>query len=330
VSHRANRLPSIAALTSAATHVESLTGVGFSGASLSRVHAGERSYVLKRLRPDADWICNRTGDRRGREAMLLDEPSLDAVWEVFDCPYVAYAIDPDEIGLLMHDLSSDLFPDNREPLAAAQEALLIGSLARLHARFWRRPPELEWLARPAQLCDFVAPSCVSNAHVFPPSLRDAIPRGWQSALSWLPPDIAQLLTMSGAEWQRRWAHLPQTLVHGDPKVANFAITIDRRVSAFDWALAGVGPCSIDLGWYLAVNVSRLAFSKELTIRDYRRHLEFALEQPLADTLWRELESAAVIYGARTLLWSKALAVEAGREGAQGEWDWWVGQLARLT
>jgi hypothetical protein len=30
-----------------------------------------------------------------------------------------------------------------------------------------------------------------------------------------------------------------------------------------------------------------------------------------------------------LLWSKALAVENRRPGADDEWDWWIGRLERI-
>jgi hypothetical protein len=43
--------------------------------------------------------------------------------------------------------------------------------------------------------------------------------------------------------------------------------------------------------------------------------------------WRRLEHAAIVSGARMLLWSKALALESGRAGAQEEWDWWIERLS---
>lgn len=307
-----------------------MTGVGFSGATLFRVRTADGAFVLKRSRPGVEFTARRTHDRRGREALMLDEDALADVWQCFECPYAAYAIEADEIGLLLHDLSDALLPDVRAPLGDSQEHTILGALARMHARFWNRVPALDWLARPQDYCDLLAPGAVVEAETFPPPLRDGLPRGWGAALKRLPDDVASLLIGDGAQWERRWAHLPQTLVHGDVKVANFAITIDGRVSAFDWALAGVGPCTIDLGWYLAVNASRLAFSKELTIRRYRSQLEFELEERLTDDLWRELEEVAVICGARMLLWSKALAVDAGRDEALEEWDWWVRRLADLT
>jgi hypothetical protein len=47
--------------------------------------------------------------------------------------------------------------------------------------------------------------------------------GWASALSRLPAPVARHLSRPGLEWERQWADLPRTLLHGDVKVANFAL-----------------------------------------------------------------------------------------------------------
>jgi hypothetical protein len=315
--------------------VEPLQGVGYSNASFRRVEVegpgGEHaSFVLKRTRLDEDWTACRTGDEKGREALLLSERALAAVWEVFDCPYVAFAAEPGEIGLLLRDLTPELLPDARVPLSDPQEDALLGALARLHARFWdRRAPAVEWLVRPSQYCELLAPAVAADPAalaMLSAPLRDPVPRGWASALSRLSPVVAHRLSCPGVEWERTWTDLPRTLLHGDVKVANFALGADGRVAAFDWALAGTGPCAIDVGWYLAVNASRLTGSKEKMLLQYRVLLESALGWRLPERMWVTLEDVAVVSGARMLLWSKALALESARPGAPEEWDWWVSRL----
>src|SRR5262249_28301397 len=148
--------------------------------------------------------------------------------------------------------------------------------------------------------------------MLPSPLRENVTRGWAAAMARVPDDVAERLTRPGCEWAREWDDLPKTLLHGDVKVANFAIFGDGGVAAFDWALTGVGPCSIGLGWYLAINASRLAGTKESVIARYRELLGIDID----DATWRRLEDAAVVCGARMLLWSKAAALEAGRPGAQ--------------
>jgi hypothetical protein len=326
-------LPSIEALIDFAGGGESatpLTGVGYSNAALSRVS----SFVLKRTRLDRDWTARRTADRRGREALLVSEPALAAVWEVFACPYVAYAFGDGEVGLLMNDLTDSLLPDERAPLTAEQEAAILQRLAGLHGRFWgARAPQAGWLSDVEHLVDMLPPSVAGDdaeLAMLPPGLRENVPRGWTAALPRVPAEARTWLTCSGSACAREWQDLPRTLVHGDVKVANFAILADGGVAAFDWAMAGVGPCSIDLGWYVAVNASRLTAPKEEIIRRYRLLLEAELGRALPDSVWQRLEHAAAVCGARTLLWSKALALESGRDGAEEEWAWWIDRLGRQT
>jgi hypothetical protein len=102
------------------------------------------------------------------------------------------------------------------------------------------------------------------------------------------------------------------------------------VAAFDWALIGAGPSTTDLGWYLAVNASRLSRSKEAVIARYRELLERELEQKLDDTLWARLEDVAVMYGARTMLWAKGAQVAVASEAAHAEWAWWARRLDEVA
>jgi len=93
-----------------------LSTVGFSGAAHRRLVAvlssGEtRHFVLKLCDPAREWTALRSGDRVGREWSVLAERSLDAVWDAFVSPYVAYAVERDRSGLLMEDLGAHVFPD---------------------------------------------------------------------------------------------------------------------------------------------------------------------------------------------------------------------------
>jgi hypothetical protein len=345
---RTPRFASIAALVDAdtlgtlfgpvsAVDVQPFEGVGFSNAALSRVTltlaaGGERRLVLKNTAVDADWTARRTHDRIGREALLVDDDDLHPAWEVFDCPYVACAVEPGRAGLLLTDLTAHLLPDVRAPLSREQEDALVAALARLHARFWNAPAlDRRWLATPADYCDMLGPAAAGDAAVvatLSAPLQEAVPRGWQSAMRRVSRAGRERLECAGDNHARTWADLPRTLLHGDATVANFAVRPDRRVAAFDWAIAGAGPCTIDIGWYLAVNASRLTEEKDRVLARYRGLLEAARGEPLPDTLWRRLEDVAVLCGARMLLWSKALALDAGRPGAEAEWRWWMERLER--
>jgi len=317
-----------------------LTTVGFTGASHERfeltLESGEqRSLVIKRTPTSRDWMAIRTEDHAGREAAMLGEPALHPMWTAFACPYVAYATAQDEIAVIMDDLSPFLFPDVRQPLTDDQEERLLGAIAALHATFWTEPSstsvplDLPLLARPEHHVGLLDACCAADAEAaatLPSSLRDSVQRGWTAALERLPARLFALMTTPANEMAPFWEGLPRTLVHGDVKVANFALMPDGRVAAFDWALVSAGPASIDIGWYLAVNASRLAGSKDDALARYRRLITARLPAPLPNALWATLVRTAVIFGARMLLWSKALALEAERPGAVAEWNWWVEQL----
>ncbi len=218
-------------------------------------------------------------------------------------------------------------PVVREPIARAHEDELLAALARLHGRFWRSAAlSIPWLARASWTSEVVFPAVLDDTAalaLMPPPLRERLRVGWDAALARVSARAASVLRRPARVVHEAWADLPQTLVHGDVKVANFAVIPDRGVVAFDWAMVGVGPSTTDLGWYLAINASRLARSKEAVIARYRELLERELGQELDDALWARLEDVAVIYGARTMLWAKGAQVATGSDAAQAEWEWWA-------
>jgi hypothetical protein len=335
------RLDSLADLTAPASlgavsvREEPLSTVGFSGATHRRLVAvlssGEtRRFVVKLCDPAREWTAVRSGDRVGREWSLLAERALDGVWKAFVSPFVAYAVEGGQSGLLMEDLGAHVFPDVREPIARAHEDELLAALARLHAGFWRSPAlSMPWLARASSTSELVFPAVLDDTAalaLMPPPLRERLHLGWDAALARVSGRAAGVLRRPARVVHEAWADLPQTLVHGDVKVANFALIPARGVAAFDWALIGVGPSTTDLGWYLAVNASRLARSKEAVIARYRQLLERELGHELDHALWARLEDVAVIYGARTMLWTKGAQLATASDAAQGEWEWWALRL----
>lgn len=342
------RLPSVTALRERAT-LESFAGPmtdfvekplansGFGGShhtliSVRDPDGTESTFVLKHTVLADDWTCRLSGGTRSREAALLEEDALADVWEIFSRPYLAFADRTDEAGFLMEDVTPFLFPDAPEPVSEAAEALMLGSLADLHARFMHdEAAALPWLATPAAYLSLLGPERVRDApDTLPAQLSAVLPSGWKAALERVPPSVADLLQAPAAELERLWRGLPHTIVHGDVEVANFAIMPDARLCAFDWALMGWAPPSVDLGWYLAVNTARLAGSKEKLISDYRLALEERIAYRFADAVWDRLERHAVVTGARMLLWRKAKAVEIGKPGAAEEWEWWVQRLAAIA
>ena len=310
--------------------VQPLQNHGYSGALLQRLQVqlsrgGCQRLIHKRVRLAEDWTAYRSEDALGRQAALLAEPRLQAVWDVLACPYRAYAAANGEVGLLMADLTRWLLPDVDAPLSIGQEDQLLSALASLHARYWQSDVlDLEWLARPAQIMRVLGPEApqLDVGRPLEP-LFELVRAGWAAALARLPERLAHWLLLPADDTVRQLATgLPLTLLHGDAKVANFAL-LPTGVAVLDWSWVGAGPCTLDLGWYLAVNAGRLARPKAAVIRSYRGRLERALGTTLPDELWSRLLAFGVLAGARLLLWQKALALEAGSPRAADEWAWWL-------
>ena len=315
-----------------------LEAPGYSGASLDRIfldHPGGRQtgLVLKRIQLGSNWVADRSGDTIGREAALLDERSLDSVWSVFSSPYRAYACHGQRVSILMDDLTDHLLPDADDPLTVGQEDALLSALANLHALFWEDAAlDLPWLASPLQILGLLAsetlPRNIGDGQVA--QVLDLAALGWDRAFALLPGAVANVLRQPLDQVAAEYIDLPRTLVHGDAKVANFACLPGGRVAAFDWALIGAGPCTLDLGWYLAVNASRLARPKEDVVARYRELLESARGEALSDGLWERMVAFGVITGARLLLWAKVPIDVNGPENDRTEWRWWVDRLVALA
>jgi len=321
----------------AEVQASNLATSGFSGSTHRRLavrlaDGGTRSLVLKRTRVADDWLSSQTGDRVGREGLLLSEPALNRVWDAFACPYLAWSSSDGDVGLLMEDLTPYLLPDVREPIGEEQEERLLGALAAMHTAFWESPTlSLPWLARPDQLFGLLNAATLETMaeRGFPHAVLGRAHAGWSAAFRRLPERVSALLREPPESLAARGTHLPRTLTHGDFKVANFALMPDGRVAAFDWAVMGAGPVATELGWHLAVNATRIPGPKEDSIARYRKALESALGHALDGAFWKDTVENAVLAGGAMLLWSKALALDSGAARARGEWDWWVERLAAL-
>ena len=89
----------IATITGAVSsiHKTLLSGNGYSDATLEHIDVkltsgSTKSFILKYIRLNSDWLSQRTKDTVGREAAILDEDSLLGIWESVGCPYVAFAM----------------------------------------------------------------------------------------------------------------------------------------------------------------------------------------------------------------------------------------------
>ena len=314
--------------------VEPIVTDGFSGAEFYRiklVYPGgrENNLILKEVNLNEDWFSCRTGDTLGREAAILNVPELESIFEIFFLPYHKTGATPSKIGLLMEDVSDGLFPSERIVLDQSDQDLMLDKLAELHAGYWESPimESLPWLHQMEDFIYVMGPlDHLNYTGNWAKSLPQMIKESWEMAMTLLPGHLQELFLMPADDITRPWKDLPRTLVHGDTKIANFAKGKDGRLGLLDWAFTGHAPCTFDIGWFLAVNASRLAEPKEAILLKYRSMLELHLDYTLDEELWQQLEQAGIVTGAFMLLWSKARGVKEGRAGANNEWEWWINRL----
>jgi thiamine kinase-like enzyme len=315
-----------------------LNDVGYSGSLLHRMEVHrtsgqQRTYILKRTVMQTDWLSQRTSDPVGREAAILNDPFFSRVWEHIQCPYVAFAIQEGEIAVLMNDMSGYLFPDVREPIAQTTENNILNTLAALHASYWDSTElrTVSWLTRPYQYLEMVGPGLHPTDTIAPPpdKIGKAMEQGWTLALGLLSGRLKSWMERPAREIAATWKDLPFTFLHGDAKIANMAYLPEGKVVMFDWTHCGCGPCGIELGWYLAVNATRLATAKEQILSRYRLFLESHLQCRISETLWERMVDVAIITGARMMLWSKALGYQSGTPKGIAEWEWWLDRLGEV-
>ena len=315
-----------------------LSAIGYSGSVIERVEVllqsgVKRTFILKCTPIKADWLSQRANDQVGREAELLNEPSLSGVWNCIQSPYVAFAKENGQTALLMNDVSDYLFPDIREPIDFKSEDLILNSLASLHAAFWESSDikKMDWLATSYNYLEVFAPGVHESDRYAPPpeNIGNSMKAGWNIAFQLLPMDMKDILIKPAIELFEPWKELPVTLLHGDAKIANMAILPSGELVMFDWTYVGQGPCGIELGWYLAVNSTRLACAKEDFISQYRSYLELYLRFIIDEKTWSSIVDLAIITGARMMLWNKALGYQTGTQRGKEEWEWWVTQLERI-
>src|SRR5207245_472024 len=99
-------------------------------------------------------------------------------------------------------------------------------LARMHADQWEAEVlDLPWLVRPTQYMSMLDSRALDDAEErgFEHPIFERVRRGWTIAFERAPAGVAALLRTPAAELARRCDGLPRTLLHGDAKVANFAL-----------------------------------------------------------------------------------------------------------
>lgn len=138
----------------------------------------------------------------------------------------------------MRDVGDGLLLHRSHLTAPEHDAIILG-LAEMHATFWDAPElttHATWLTRPDLHYRVISPAMATRHASVPGPMPPAIHRGWDNARS----RTAGAAAGRGAACAHRRPDtpdggptpLPQTLVHGDARIAN--VGVEPRATARGW------------------------------------------------------------------------------------------------
>jgi len=272
---------------------------GASGSQLMTVEADSNPttyrYVLKRLSKSIDWLMVASEDHMCRSVTLWQSGFLDQLRPDIDHAILACARDGDGWSILMRDISDSLII-TMSPYTSAQVHILSEALSALHATFWEHPA----LEDPAiGLCDIsgmlrtLSPENARQHHQDSgsPDWTDWIINCKELLLEMVSSDVADVLGALQDNPQpliRAMGSGPRTLLHGDFQDRNLGLPPDGGSQSvlFDWALAGYGLPTVDLGWFLDKVILRSEVRQDVAINNYRQCLERRLDKRFQDDLWQ--------------------------------------------
>ena len=318
--------------------VDSLSGSQLSHVETLGVDAERRSYVVKRINHEWDWVMRATGDRHGRAVLAWHEGLLDIVPDEIDHTVVACARDGDGFALLMRDVRADLVPPGDAPISHHDNDTFLRAMAALHATYWERhaaaTPERGYISLREHyqcLSPQVARRLGRDGDVVPPMVI----RGWERLPELVDADIVDIIEPLLADTQPLCDALQPfavTVVHGDWKLGNMGLRHGNTpiTILLDWDRVGAGPPSLDLAWYLAVNSARLPVAREQTIALYQRHLAHRLGERFDLAWWEPQLALGLLGGFVQLGWPKLLGAASDdplvRDRERSELAWWSARI----
>jgi hypothetical protein len=205
----------------------------------SAIGAYQRRYPHA---PDAMYINEVRFYRSIRGSLSIEAP--ECFGSVFDETHRSF-------GVLMEDLTlrGARFPNALTRVTVEEIRGLVATLAALHARYWQSPAfasELQWLATP--IAGGMYP-------VFQALGLDLI-RNQVETNAYKAEAIAPLGKTVDELWDALWkaqeimAAGPQTLLHGDPHIANTYLLSGDRGGFLDWQLMVRGRWAHDFAYLL--------------------------------------------------------------------------------
>lgn len=300
---------------------------GRSTAAFERVWIDGRAHIVKYLHLDCDFMMRVSGDVGCRAVRAWADGLLDAAPALVDHAVVGAALGQGRnrwgAALLMRDVSDDLAGAGDEPFPPAQHDAFVDHLAGWCAATWGFCDDgrslLPYAARWAWFGH--AALDAELALGWPEPVPRIAAAGWERFAAAAPAPLAatvEALRRDLTPLAEALRTTPSCLLHGDPKASNMGTAPDGRTVLIDWAYVGEGPACHELGWYLALNRTKLPTTKEATIEAFR----VGLERHGVDTEgWWDRQLALSLLGTVVQFgWEKAL-------GDEDELAWWCAAAA---
>ncbi len=237
---------------------EELLG-GRTGATVTRLITGERSFVLK-LVQEGSWRIEGLGLREGGEHRLWLHGLTRDIPGAIECPVIDVSAAPQQglFYVLMEDVGLGI--RDRGKFTLADSRALIRALAEMQAAYYQSDA-LDIAALP-YVTGFTR---MLSAPVLHLSGKRKIDEPWLPSmledfqvvsvflplfLEVLGPRLADayLVLVDDSSWVNRLEELPVTLLHGDLRRANIAFD-NGRIPIVDWEFASKGPPGCDLQWH---------------------------------------------------------------------------------
>jgi hypothetical protein len=294
-------------------------------------------YVLKRISLEWDWIMRATDDRHGRSAAIWQRGFLDRLPPDISHAIVACAVDGPGWAILMRDVSTTLVSED-QPISTIDSERFLDAMAALHATYWEDPG----LADPVLgLCGWqhfytsLSPQMGRREAGGPDKVPRMILKAWELLETLVAPDVADLISGLLENPQPlcdALARYPQTLVHGDMRLANLGLLHGEcpQVVLLDWQFVTSAPPAADLAWYLGDPSQNLPMSNEAVIACYRQRLAQRLGDRFDDRWWQPQLELCLLGDFMRQGWDFILPImhgkaESKREYWRGQLEWWSEQ-----
>jgi hypothetical protein len=296
-----------------------------SGARFEAVEVDGQRCIVKYVHPDLDFTMRASGDLGCRPRRVWELGLVDVAPDAIDHATLGAARwgrGGFGVALLMRDVSEELVGEGDGPITETQHVTFLDHLAAMAAATWGwtdddadpalLPYRLRW--------SWFSPVVLDTEREL--GFPEAVPRialeGWDRFRDRAPRHIGDAVLDLLADPSPLVAALrstPSCLLHGDWKLSNLGIAPDGRTVLLDWAYPGEGPIAHELGWYLALNRSRLptGWTKESTIEAFGASLR---SHGIDTAGWWDRQLRLALLG--TLVefgWEKAL-------GDDDELGWW--------